>query len=212
VSPALLSGILCALAVAAAVVLFTRWRASEAAPRRARRDSAAVRGVADTAKGLSSARRDARAARSCGAAQEARQAEAPRRRRPGRGKSAPAKLRAVGELAAGSRRAQRNGRSRLHAESDEAQPSLRARGGLAGARPAGRADAAADRSQLDALERHAADGEARLASWHGARRRPPRRREARAAGSPDGPTVLRRAQMKKDEHRNLRVEVERRAR
>ena len=220
-SPALLSGILCALAVAAAVVLFTRWRASEAA--RAASDAETARlseELADTAKRLEQRSAETRARGE--ELSELRKKHDKLKRRAGddrvEEKSAPAKLRAVeAELAAekAEARGANDEIARLHAELEKSTAELaRAQAELAkGSARLAELTPLADRSQLDALERRAGDGEARLAKLAAeldAARRDSAKYKGRWETLDKAYIVLRgELEMKKDEQRNLRVEVER---
>jgi hypothetical protein len=220
-SPALLGWIAFALAGAAAVVLFTRLRASDVSRAASASEQARLsEELADTAKRL-----EQRSAESRGRGEELselRKKHDKLKRRAGdervEEKSAPAKLRAVeAELAAekADARGANDEIARLHAELEKSTAEL-ARTQAEQAKGAARLaelTPLTDRSQLDALERRAGDGEARLAKLAGdldAARRDAAKYKGRWETLDKAYIVLRgELEMKKEEQRNLRVEVER---
>ena len=220
-SPAHLGWIAFALAAAAAVVLFTRLHASEAARAASAAEQARLsEELADTAKRLEQRSAETRARGEELA--ELRKKHDKLKRRAGEDrveeKSAPAKLRAVeAELAAekAEARSANDEIARLHAELEKSTAELaRTQTELAkGAARLAELTPLADRSQLDALERRAGDGEVRLAKLAAeldAARRDAAKYKGRWETLDKAYIVLRgELELKKDEHRNLRVEVER---
>ena len=207
--------------MAAAVALFTRLRASEAARAAAASEQARLsEELADTAKRLEQRSAETRARGE--ELSELRKKHDKLKRRAGddrvEEKSAPAKLRAVeAELAAekADARGANDEIARLHAELEKSAAELaRAQAELTkGSARLAELTPLADRSQLDALERRAGDGEARLAKLAAeldAARRDAAKYKGRWETLDKAYIVLRgELEMKKDEQRNLRVEVER---
>jgi predicted nucleic acid-binding Zn-ribbon protein len=220
-NPSVLGWIGCALAIAAAVVLYQRLRAVEAA--RAAGDAEQTRlaaELADTAKRLE--QRSAESKARGEELAELRKKHDKLKRRAGddrvEEKSAPARLRAVEAELAAEKADARNANdeiARLHAELEKSTAELaRAQAELAkGTARLAELTPLADRAQLDALERRAGDGAARLeklAADLEAARRDTAKYKGRWETLDKAYIVLRgELEMKKDEQRNLRVEVER---
>ena len=221
VSPALLGWIGFALAVAAALALFVRLRATETARAAAdgERDRLAAE-LADTAKRLEQRSGESRARGE--ELSELRKKHDKLKRRAGddrvEEKGAPARLRAVeAELAAekADARGANEEIARLHAELEKSAAELaRAQAELArGAERLAELTPLADRAQLDALERRAGEGASRLeklASELDGARRDAAKYKGRWETLDKAYVVLRgELELKKDEQRALRVEVER---
>jgi predicted nucleic acid-binding Zn-ribbon protein len=220
-SPAAVGWIVAALAVAVALVLFARLRASDAAHAASAAEQQRLgEELAEAFKRLEQRSAESRARGE--ELSELRKKHDKLKRRAGddrvEEKSAPAKLRAVeAELAAekADARGANDEIARLHAELEKSAAELaRAQAELAkGSARLAELTPLADRSQLDALERRADDGEARLAKLAAeldAARRDAAKYKGRWETLDKAYIVLRgELEMKKDEQRNLRVEVER---
>ena len=220
-SPSLLGWNAFALAAAAAAVLFVRLRGAEAA--RAAGEAEQTRLAAELAE--TTKRLEQRSAENKARGEELaelRKKHDKLKRRAGdervEEKGAPARLRAAeAELAAEKADAKKANEeiARLHAEVEQSAAELaRARDelGKSAARLA-ELTPLADRTQLDALERRAGEGEARLTKI-GADLEAARRDAAKYKGrweTLDKAYVVLRGELelKKDEQRNLRAEVER---
>lgn len=220
-SPSAVGWIAFALAAAAAVALFLRLRGAEAARAAGEAEQTRLASeLADTAKRLEqrSAENKARGEELA----ELRKKHDKLKRRAGdervEEKGAPARLRAAeAELAAEKADARKANEeiARLHGELERSGAEL-ARAQAELAKTAARLaelTPLADRAQLDALERRAGDGEARLTKL-GADLETARRDAAKYKGrweTLDKAYVVLRGELelKKDEHRSLRAEVER---